>query len=309
MSRGGWARTVAVGLLGSVLLSGVGGGASSPTLAVSNDPLLTVGVSPYRVLDTRNGIGAPAAAVGPQGVIDVQIAGVGPVPSNAVGVVLNLTGTRATEAGYVTAWPTGSERPTASVLNLTPGTDLPNMVTAALGDGGKLSLFNFTGSVDLIADVAAYLIPGSGAHGPSVQTLRLTGYDVMPNMYEGTIDKISTGQGGCITLTDARAWLSIPLVDGATITEVRVQGGDPTPSGSFVIEMYRVTESGADVLQGQADTGLAFTGTYSIAVPVGSPPAVSATARYHLYLRTSNNGGGPWQTFCGATVTYTLPAT
>lgn len=124
-------------------------------------------MEPYRILDTRLGTGAPAAPLGPGATIDVQIAGVGPVPADAVGVVLNITGTRTTAGTYITAWPTGGVQPTASVLNLTPGIDAPNGVTALLGEGGKLSLFNFTGSTDLIADVAGYLVAGGGAPGPA----------------------------------------------------------------------------------------------------------------------------------------------
>jgi len=101
--------------------------------------------------------------------ISLQVAGVGTVPTTATGVVLNLTASNATTAGYITAWPNGQTRPEASVLNLEPGQDVPNMITATLGDGGKLNLYNSAGSVDLIADVAAYLLPAgssAGATGP-----------------------------------------------------------------------------------------------------------------------------------------------
>ncbi len=166
MSKTATHRTLLVALaalFAGATLGGVHFGlAASPGTATS-----TVPVEPFRILDTRLGIGAPAAPVTSGQTIDVQIAGVGPVPADAVGVVLNLTGTRTTAATYITAWPTGGTQPTASVLNLTPGIDAPNSVTALLGTGGKLSLFNFTGSTDLIADVAGYLVAsGSGAPGP-----------------------------------------------------------------------------------------------------------------------------------------------
>jgi hypothetical protein len=97
--------------------------------------------------------------------IDLQVAGVGTVPADAVGVILNITGTNTSDPTYVTAWPTGDQRPEASVLNLTPGIDAPNGVTALLSDDGKVSLFNFTGSTHLLADVAAYLVPSGGGGG------------------------------------------------------------------------------------------------------------------------------------------------
>jgi hypothetical protein len=79
-----------------------------------------------------------------------------------------VTGTGASEPTWVTAWPTGEVMPTASVLNLTPGVDAPNHVTALLGSGGRLSLYNFTGATDLVADVAGYLIESSGGGGAGV---------------------------------------------------------------------------------------------------------------------------------------------
>jgi hypothetical protein len=122
-----------------------------------------VPVEPFRILDTRAGAGTGGSTTPVMGgeVIVLQVAGVGTVPADAVGVVLNVTGTQTTDATFITAWPTGLPRPDASVLNLTPGIDAPNMVTALLG-AGQLSLYNHTGSTHLVADVAGYLVASSG---------------------------------------------------------------------------------------------------------------------------------------------------
>jgi hypothetical protein len=39
------------------------------------------------------------------------------------------------------------------------------MITTTLGQGGRVDLYNFTGSVHLIADVAGYLVPASANAG------------------------------------------------------------------------------------------------------------------------------------------------
>ncbi len=145
-------------LTGGVLI----GGDRFVAAEIPATPASIVAVAPYRILDTRNGIGAPAQPVSGGQRIRLQVAGVGPVPSTATGVVLNLTGTQASEATYVSAWPSTELQSDASVLNLTPGVDTPNMVTLALGTDGGVNLFNFTGSVHLVADVAGYLAPGGG---------------------------------------------------------------------------------------------------------------------------------------------------
>jgi hypothetical protein len=151
------------GLTGSIPLQRAGAqGASRP-------PSVVVPVAPFRILDTRDGSGTGGATspLGAGKTITVQVAGVGVIPLDATGVVLNLTATEGTEPSFVSAFPTGEARPNSSVLNVNPGHNVPNMVTAALGQGGRLDLFNLAGTVHLAADVAGYLVPAalSGAVG------------------------------------------------------------------------------------------------------------------------------------------------
>ena len=91
-------------------------------------------LSPARILDTRVGLGLAggvAARVGEQGSIDLQVTGVGGVPSSGVGaVVYNLTGVGASVSTFVTQWPAGEVRPFTATLNLAPGEIAPNLVVA-----------------------------------------------------------------------------------------------------------------------------------------------------------------------------------
>lgn len=126
---------------------------------------------PSRILETRGApyatIGVPLAGpVGPGQTIDVPATGVGGVPASGVGaVVLNLTGTNPTQDTFITVFPTGATRPTASNLNLARGQTAPNLVIAPIGAGGKISLYNPLGSVDLIIDVLGWLPDNSSYTG------------------------------------------------------------------------------------------------------------------------------------------------
>ncbi|MDO8392695.1 MAG: hypothetical protein Q7V57_19640 [Actinomycetota bacterium] len=115
-------------------------------------------VSPTRLLDTRDGTGrgGNTAPVGPGGSIELQVQGAGPVPAGATAVALNVTVDVPTGYSFVTVWPTGQPLPTASNLNFVPGLTVANMVIAKVGAGGKVSLFNLTGNVHVIADVVGY---------------------------------------------------------------------------------------------------------------------------------------------------------
>ncbi len=133
---------------------------------------------PSRILDTRadvpTGTSGPVAAQATQ---SLRVLGVGGVPSSGVSaVVLNVTVTETTAPGYVTAYPGGTARPTASNLNYSRGQTVPNLVVVKVGADGTVSFFNGSSrSAQLVADVAGYVrdatvVPPSAVTGVSATT-------------------------------------------------------------------------------------------------------------------------------------------
>jgi|CXWL01.1.fsa_nt_gi uncharacterized protein (DUF1501 family) len=121
-----------------------------------NAPGRFVALQPSRVLDTREGYGAPQAPVG-QDPLLLRLMGTGGVPGNGVSaVLLNVTAVTPTANTFITVYPAGGERPLASNLNATAGQIIPNMVLARLGTNGSAALYNNEGTVDLVADVMGY---------------------------------------------------------------------------------------------------------------------------------------------------------
>ena len=57
---------------------------------------------------------------------------------------------------FVTVYPSDSDRPLASNLNVTAGQVIPNMVLARVGADGAVMMFNNGGLIDLVADVVGY---------------------------------------------------------------------------------------------------------------------------------------------------------
>ena len=93
------------------------------------------------------------------------MAGAFGVPSDSVtAAVLNVTAVGAKSAGYVTAYPTGQARPTASNLNFVPGQAVPNLVEVEVGRSGFVSLFAAS-PTDVVVDLEGYVTtaPQSGA--------------------------------------------------------------------------------------------------------------------------------------------------
>ncbi|MGE0880694.1 MAG: hypothetical protein AB7L13_13930 [Acidimicrobiia bacterium] len=138
-----------------------------------------VPVTPFRLFDTRTGTGMANGATTPidgDTSFDVQVTTSGPVgapgadttlSSSAIAVVFNLTYVDGTGPGYVTVWPTGAARPTASNLNKVGAGPVPNLVTVKLGDQGRISIYNQGSSAHLFGDVAGYYRLGvNGPPGP-----------------------------------------------------------------------------------------------------------------------------------------------
>lgn len=117
-----------------------------------------VALDPGRMLDTRNGIGAPVGMVGAASELPLAVRGVGGVPAGARAVVLNVTTANATADTFVTVFPDDVARPDTSSLNVSRGGAIANLVVAKVGSNGGVRLYNDSGSTHLIADVTGYFI-------------------------------------------------------------------------------------------------------------------------------------------------------
>jgi hypothetical protein len=141
--------------LGTMGLIGGAGPAAAADAGTTYVPL-----SPARVLDTRNGTGRGGVIgpIGGGGAVELTVVGVGGVPaSNVEAVALNVTATNGTAVdSYLTVFPTGTDRPLASNLNFNAHKTVPNLVMARVGAGGKVTIYNNSGSADVVADVQGW---------------------------------------------------------------------------------------------------------------------------------------------------------
>lgn len=162
-ARRGAARVRVVLAIG-VLATAIWAAATPPPAeAAPADEAIVLGgyvpMSPTRVLDTRLGLGAPREPLRGGATLELKVAGIAGVPADATAVMLNLTGIRASAKTYVTVWPAGRTRPTASNLNLRAGENRANAVAIGVGTGGRIALFNFDGATELVVDVTGYMLP------------------------------------------------------------------------------------------------------------------------------------------------------
>ena len=132
----------------------------------STNPAAFHPLTPTRILDTRDGVTGYTGRKPSAGTtFSVHVTGtVSAVPVDAVAVALNLTGTAAAAAGYITVWPTGQTRPLSSALNFSGVNDtVANAVIVPVGTGGDINLFTQNGA-HLVADVTGYWTETVTAH-------------------------------------------------------------------------------------------------------------------------------------------------
>jgi hypothetical protein len=130
-----------------------------------------VPITPVRVLDTRDGTGAPGAVTGPVpagATITLELAEPIGIPGHARGVVGNLAVPTASYNGFVSTLPgdgTGPGDAFVAVYFNDRGEPTVNQVIVRLGPpetvGGRISLQlsdNHPGTAELLLDLFAYLV-------------------------------------------------------------------------------------------------------------------------------------------------------
>lgn len=219
-------------------------------------------LTPARLLDTRNGTGAPQALVGATKRVDLQVTGRGGVPAAGVGsVVLNVTATGATGSGYLTAYPAGVTRPGASSLNFVPARSTANGVVLKVGTGGKVSLYVSAGT-HLVADVQGWFPTSSDLTGLTPARLLDT--------RNGTGARAAAVPAGSELDLDVTGREGVPT-DGVTAVVLNVTATQSAASGFVSVRATGTTRTAA--------TDLALVPGRSIAnrviVPVGSDGRVT----------------------------------
>lgn len=235
-----------------------------------------VAVTPTRLLDTRSGLGAPRAKVGARGSVLLQVTGAttpeGVIPPDATAVVLNVTAVNNTTVTNVRVFPSrvGGGIPSVSNINTTAAKQVvADLVTTSVGDGGTVVLYNASGTVDLLADVAGYYVPAGGVRFQPLSPSRIldsrSGLGVPQAafgpaqsrdlMVTGTVP---VGGGGTVTVptTASAVVLNVTGTAPSTTTNVRVY---PTPASGSAVP----TVSNLNLVKGQTAPNL-------VTVAVGS---------------------------------------
>ena len=184
-----------------------------------------VSVTPYRIADTRTGSNVPNAGntLGSGGTITVQVSGTGGstgVPAGATAAALNVTATNTTAASYISVYPAGTSQPTVANLNFVAGQTVAGFVMVPLSSGGAITVFNHTGSADVVVDVDGYYgaaeatTTGPGLYN-AVNPFRALGSSTQGSPFEaGTVTAVTVSGGTT----------SVPATASAVVVNVTAAG-------------------------------------------------------------------------------------
>lgn len=286
------------------------------------------GLNPARLLDTRvgattiDGLFQGTGTVGPTSTTTLTIAGRGGVPTGttAGAVALNVTAAAPDSVSYVTVWPTGATKPTASNLNLQPGTTTPNMVIVPLGTDGKINLYNDAGTTHLLVDVLGWFPTAANPATTTRVSVATGGTQADDGAYEPAISadgRYIVWESGATNLVagDTNTSVDVFLHDriAGTTTPVSVSStgaqasGGPSYSPTIsadarYISFYSYTtdlvtgdtNAHADVFLHDRTTGATTRINVNAAGEQSTPgesyvPAISADGRYVAYYSDGSN--------------------
>lgn len=154
---------VAAALAAGIVMSAAIVGAAVPVQVGSSTPSSFVPVTPCRLMDTRPGdenVGPRDTPLAAGETHTQQVTGDNGncgLPTGITGVALNATAIRPSATSFLTFFPSDSDRPLSSNLNLAPGQPpTPNKVDVRVSEAGAIGIFNAFGEVHLAVDVMGY---------------------------------------------------------------------------------------------------------------------------------------------------------
>ncbi len=263
-----WGLAIAVLAVASTLIVTA---AWSATAAPGDDDATYVPTGGCRITDTRStsNIGPKSTPLGDDEEMTVTIHGANgectgalAIPTDAVGVSLNVTAVAATAQSNVRVYKADlTSPPTLSNLNVVPGgPPTPNKVDVQLSPDGQIKVYNFRGTVEIIIDVLGYytnqslleidsrLIALEAAQpfvveDNSAEVINNISVDINAptTVAEVTVDApvtgkvtaVATGVAGDGDGDTARAICAVTVGGEGITADIPVGASSPMPTGSF----------------------------------------------------------------------------
>lgn len=270
-----------------------------------------------RLLDTRNGTGAPAGLRAAGSTTSLPVLGAHGVPASGVSAVLvTVVATGTTGDGYLTAFPHGVASPQASTLNWTAGRTVSNTALVRVGSGGAVDLRVSGSGAHLVADVVGWVLDPAASPGPGgvtaltpsrlLDTRSGVGAPARPARGGSVLGLAVAGRGGVPASGAGAVVLNVTVADASAGGHVSVSPTDRGPGGASSLN-YATGETVANLVtvglgpDGGVDLRVTSPGTVRLVadvvgwVAVGTPPGplgAAPVAPTRLLDTRAADGGG-----------------
>ena len=167
------------------------------------------------LLDTRSGIGASKGVRGAGSTTTVFALGIGGVPSTGVSAVtVRVAALKPTANTWLEVWPDGTSRPVMTTLAVGKGEQISGTAVVKVGASGKISVYNASGSTDIVLEAQGYYTSSQGSKGG--------GYvPVKPSLVTPRGAQVPAGGSLNVTITGG----SVPAGAAAVMVDVAAQNG------------------------------------------------------------------------------------
>lgn len=226
-------------------------GATAPLPAMVSEPSAFTPVTPFRVLDTRDGTGGVLdRPMAPGERIRVPIAGLGPIPAGGVtAVIANVTAHESSQPHFFTVYQGATALPGTSNLNAAPGVTVPNLVVMGVGADGAIEVFNSHGTAHCLVDVFGYCTATSGERLTPLPPRRLfdtrIGQGIRPGkvISQQPVDVQVAGQAGVPATGATAVVLNMAVVEPESNGWIRAQ-----PTGATNVTTSNLNYAPGDVV-------------------------------------------------------------
>ena len=188
-------------------------------LSSAGSSSLTLLSNPVRPVDTRIGLGGFMGPIVPATDQCFTLGGVLGIPSDAVGVVLNVTGTGYSVNGWLTVYPNGQSLPVTSTLNFdTHEYAIANVAMIKLGTAGKVCVDAGQSASQVILDVVGFVTSTGVTQVPLIAPVRAVDTRIGIGGFTG---QVVPGTDQCFTLGGV---LGVPSDAAGVVVNVTAVG-------------------------------------------------------------------------------------
>jgi hypothetical protein len=253
-------------------------------------PSIFVGVSPCRIVDTRNApgpYGGPALTANVARAFDIDGSPCTGIPSSAAAYSLNFGAIVPPADGFLTAWAFGTSQPTVSQLNLVAGKVVANAAIVHPDSNGRINVLVNVGPTNIYIDINGYFLDTHAQINPGEELGLIGSKPSGPILFVRNLDSTAPSTVGILALIDT------PFQNGSAI-----QGSHNSTSavGYGVRGWTASTANGAAGVYGEAyaTTGYNFGGKFYTSSPSADSAGVKGVSGYGDPLGDDLDCGSCW---------------